>query len=233
MTTSPSFPPTPRSCRKDVNLSTQLTRGIRLNLPIASAAMDTVTEARLAIAMAQLGGIGILHKNMSLQQQAAHVAQVKQFEAGVIRDPFTVSPDTTIGEVLKLTRARNISGVPVVEGGQLVGIVTSRDMRFETKLDDPVRHIMTKKDKLVTVREGASDEEVLQLMHKHRIEKVLVVDDELPPARPDHGQGHPEGARQPRTPPRTSPSACSPAPRSAWAATPRPGSRRWSRPAST
>jgi IMP dehydrogenase len=164
---------------KDVTLATQLTRGIRLNLPIVSAAMDTVTEARLAIAMAQLGGIGILHKNMSLQQQAAHVAQVKQFEAGVIRDPFTVSPTTTIGEVLKLTRARNISGVPVVESGLLVGIVTSRDMRFETKLDDPVRHIMTKKDKLVTVREGASDEEVLQLMHKFRIEKVLVVDDEF------------------------------------------------------
>ena len=162
---------------KDVSLSTQLTRGITLNLPIVAAAMDTVTEARLAIAMAQLGGIGIIHKNMSLQQQAAHVAQVKNFEAGVIREPFTVGPDATIGEVIKLTRARNISGVPVVDGGQLVGLVTSRDMRFEKKLDDPVRHIMTKKDKLVTVREGATDDEVLQLMHKYRIEKVLVVDD--------------------------------------------------------
>jgi len=162
---------------KDVNLGTRLTRGISLNLPIVSAAMDTVTEARLAIAMAQLGGIGILHKNMSAGEQAAHVGQVKKFEAGVIRSPFTVRPDTTIGEVLKLTRARNISGVPVVDGGQLVGIVTSRDMRFETKLDDPVRHIMTKKDRLVTVKEGASDEEVLQLLHKHRIEKVLVVND--------------------------------------------------------
>jgi len=162
---------------KDVSLSTQLTRGITLNLPIVSAAMDTVTEARLAIAMAQLGGIGIIHKNMSLQQQAAHVAQVKNFEAGVIREPFTVGPDTTIGEVIKLTRARNISGVPVVDGGQLVGLVTSRDMRFEKKLDDPVRNIMTRKDKLVTVREGATDDEVLQLMHKYRIEKVLVVDD--------------------------------------------------------
>ncbi|HEX4854716.1 IMP dehydrogenase [Arenimonas sp.] len=162
---------------KDVSLGTQLTRGISLNLPIVSAAMDTVTEARLAIAMAQLGGIGIIHKNMSVQQQAAHVAQVKNFEAGVIREPFTVGPDTTIGEVIRLTRARNISGVPVVDGGQLVGLVTSRDMRFEKKLDDPVRHIMTKKDKLVTVREGASDDEVLQLMHKFRIEKVLVVDD--------------------------------------------------------
>jgi IMP dehydrogenase len=162
---------------KDVSLSTQLTRGITLNMPIVSAAMDTVTEARLAIAMAQLGGIGIIHKNMSLQQQAAHVAQVKNFEAGVIREPFTVGPDTTIGEVIKLTRARNISGVPVVDGGQLVGLVTSRDMRFEKKLDDPVRNIMTRKDKLVTVREGATDDEVLQLMHKYRIEKVLVVDD--------------------------------------------------------
>tara|TARA_R110002020_G_scaffold48837_77_gene139403 strand:- start:3423 stop:4880 length:1458 start_codon:yes stop_codon:yes gene_type:complete len=164
---------------KDVSLATQLTRGIRLNLPIISAAMDTVTEARLAIAMAQLGGIGILHKNMSVQQQAAHVLQVKNFEAGVIREPFTVGPETTIGEVIKLTRARNISGVPVVDGGRLVGLVTSRDMRFEKKLDDPVRHIMTKKEKLVTVHEGASDDEVLQLMHTHRIEKVLVVDDQF------------------------------------------------------
>ncbi|MGH8105672.1 MAG: IMP dehydrogenase [Arenimonas sp.] len=164
---------------KDVSLSTQLTRNITLNLPIVSAAMDTVTEARLAIAMAQLGGIGILHKNMSLQQQAAHVAKVKNFEAGVIREPFTVGPETTIGEVLKLTRARNISGVPVVDNGQLVGIVTGRDMRFETKLTDPVRHIMTKKERLVTVKEGASEEEVIALLHKHRIEKVLVVNDDF------------------------------------------------------
>jgi len=162
---------------KDVSLATQLTRGITLNLPIVSAAMDTVTEARLAIAMAQLGGIGILHKNMSAAEQARHVAQVKNFEAGVIREPFTVGPETTIGEVMKLTRARNISGVPVVDAGQLVGIVTSRDMRFERKPEDPIRHIMTKKDKLVTVKEGASDDEVLALMHKHRIEKVLVVND--------------------------------------------------------
>ncbi|KAF1713634.1 IMP dehydrogenase [Pseudoxanthomonas sangjuensis] len=163
---------------KDVSLETRLTRGLRLKLPIVSAAMDTVTEARLAIAMAQLGGIGIIHKNLTVEQQAAEVAKVKKFEAGVIKDPFTVGPNTTIGDVLKLTRARNISGVPVVdEGGQLVGIVTSRDMRFEKKLDDPVRHIMTKKDRLVTVREGASDEEVLDLLHKHRIEKVLVVND--------------------------------------------------------
>jgi len=162
---------------KDVDLSTRLTRDIRLNLPIVSAAMDTVTEARLAIAMAQLGGIGIVHKNMSAERQAAEVQQVKNFEAGVIREPFTVGPQTTIGEVLKLTRERRISGVPVVDNGQLVGIVTGRDMRFEKKLDDPVRNIMTRKDKLVTVKEGASDDEVIGLLHKHRIEKVLVVND--------------------------------------------------------
>ncbi|MGY1409524.1 IMP dehydrogenase [Luteimonas sp. A611] len=162
---------------KDVSLASNLTRSLRLNLPVVSAAMDTVTEARLAIAMAQLGGIGIVHKNMSAERQASEVQQVKNFEAGVIREPFTVSPDTTIGEVLKLTRARNISGVPVVDGGQLVGIVTGRDMRFEKKLDDPVRNIMTKKDRLVTVQEGASDDEVIGLLHRHRIEKVLVVND--------------------------------------------------------
>ena len=161
----------------DVKLRTRLTRSIQLNTPIVSAAMDTVTEARLAIAMAQLGGIGIVHKNMSVAHQAAQVRLVKNFEAGVIREPFTVGPDTSIGEVLKLTRARNISGVPVVDGGQLVGIVTSRDMRFEKKLDDPVRYIMTKKDRLVTVSENASDEEVIALLHKHRIEKVLIVND--------------------------------------------------------
>ncbi len=162
---------------KDVALETRLTRDLRLRIPLVSAAMDTVTEARLAIAMAQLGGIGIIHKNLSAEQQAAEVRQVKNYEAGVIREPFTVGPQTSIGEVLRLTRARNISGVPVVEGGKLVGIVTGRDMRFEKKLDDPVRNIMTRKDRLVTVREGTSEEEVIQLLHKHRIEKVLVVND--------------------------------------------------------
>ncbi|TBR14413.1 MAG: IMP dehydrogenase [Lysobacter sp.] len=165
---------------KDVTLATRLSRNLTIRLPIVSAAMDTVSEARLAIAMAQLGGISILHKNMTLAQQAAQVAQVKKFEAGVIKEPFTVGPDTTIAEVLKLTRARNISGVPVVdESGQLVGIVTSRDMRFEKQLDDPVRNIMTRKDRLVTVREGAPDDEVLGLLHRHRIEKVLVVNDDF------------------------------------------------------
>ena len=164
---------------KDVSLGTRLTRNLHLKLPIVSAAMDTVTEARLAIAMAQLGGIGIIHKNLTLQQQAAEVAKVKKFESGVIRDPITVGPATTIREVLALTAARNISGVPVVDGGRLVGLVTHRDMRFETALDDPVRNIMTRKDRLVTVAEGASDEDVLKLLHKHRIEKVLVVNEQF------------------------------------------------------
>lgn len=162
---------------KDVSLATRLTRGLSLNLPIVAAAMDTVSEARLAIAMAQLGGIAIIHKNMSAERQAAEVAEVKKFEAGVIREPFTVTPGTSVGEVLKLTAARRISGVPVVENGQLVGIVTGRDMRFETRLDAPVSSIMTGKDRLVTVREGATDEEVLAKLHQYRIEKVLVVDD--------------------------------------------------------
>ncbi|KAF1003367.1 MAG: Inosine-5'-monophosphate dehydrogenase [Luteibacter sp.] len=162
---------------RDVDTSTRFTRGLRLNIPIVSAAMDTVTEARLAITMAQNGGIGIIHKNMTLEQQAAEVRLVKKFEAGVIRNPITVGPDTSIGEVLQLTRAHNISGVPVVDGGKLVGIVTGRDMRFERKHDDPVRNIMTREDRLITVKEGASHDEVLQLLHKNRIEKVLVVND--------------------------------------------------------
>jgi IMP dehydrogenase len=161
----------------DVSLATRLTREISLNAPLVSAAMDTVTEARLAIAMAQEGGIGVIHKNMTLEQQAREVFKVKKYEAGVIKDPFTVSPDTTIREVLELTHRRNISGVPVVDGNELVGIVTARDMRFEKKLDDPVRNIMTGKEDLVTVRENASQNEVLSLLHKHRIEKVLVVND--------------------------------------------------------
>jgi IMP dehydrogenase len=158
-----------------VDLKTRLTAEITLNLPILSAAMDTVTEARLAITMAQQGGMGIIHKNMTAEQQAAEVRLVKKFEAGVIRSPITVGPNTSIREVLQLTRAHNISGVPVVYGEKLVGIVTSRDLRFERKHDDPVRNIMTRQDKLVTVGEGASQDEVLQLLHKYRIEKVLVV----------------------------------------------------------
>ncbi len=162
---------------RDVSLGTRLTRGIHLNIPILSSAMDTVTEARLAITMAQCGGIGIIHKNMSVEQQAAEVRLVKKFEAGVIRDPITVGPMTSIREVMALVRAKNISGVPVVDGEQLIGIVTSRDLRFEKKPDDPVKNIMTRKERLVTVKEGAAEDEVLQLLHKHRIEKVLVVND--------------------------------------------------------
>jgi len=160
---------------KDVSLKTRLTTELNLNVPLISAAMDTVTEARLAIAMAQEGGLGVIHKNMSLDDQAEQVRVVKKYEAGVIKDPITVSPDTTISEVLALTHRHNISGVPVVDGHELVGIVTSRDMRFERRLDDPVRNIMTGKKDLVTVTEDASQDEVLELLHKHRIEKVLVV----------------------------------------------------------
>ncbi|MFT5141082.1 MAG: IMP dehydrogenase [Lysobacterales bacterium] len=164
---------------RDVKLKTRITREISLNMPLVSAAMDTVTEARLAIAIAQEGGIGVVHKNMTAQEQASQVRIVKKYEAGVIKDPITVSPYTTIREVLEITHRHNISGVPVVDGDELVGIVTGRDMRFERKLDDPVRNIMTRKDKLVTVQENASQDEVLELLHTHRIEKVLVVNKEF------------------------------------------------------
>jgi IMP dehydrogenase len=159
-----------------VDLSTRLTRGIALKIPLVSAAMDTVTEARLAIAMALEGGIGIVHKNMSFEHQAREVLAVKKYESGIIRNPITVTPETTVGEVMKITRAHNISGVPVVTSdGHLDGIVTGRDLRFETRLDEPVSAVMTPRERLVTVREGASREEVLGLLHRHRIEKVLVV----------------------------------------------------------
>jgi len=162
---------------RDVDLSTALTRDIRLSIPILSAAMDTVTESRLAIALAQEGGIGIIHKNMTVEQQAREVLMVKKFESGMVRNPITVSSDMTIREVFELTRAMGISGMPVVDDGVTVGIVTGRDIRFETQLDAPVSKVMTPQERLVTVREGAPDEEVLGLLHKHRIEKVLVVDD--------------------------------------------------------
>jgi IMP dehydrogenase len=166
---------------REVDLSTQLTRRIRIGLPFLSAAMDTVTEARLAITIAQEGGMGIIHKNMSIEAQAREVARVKKFESGVITDPITVSPDVTVRQVIELTRARGISGVPVVDGKQVVGIVTHRDLRFERQLDNPVSAVMTPKSRLVTVREGSPKEEVQKLLHKHRIEKVLVVgeNDEL------------------------------------------------------
>ena len=162
---------------RDVSLTTKLTRDIDINIPLLSAAMDTVTESRLAITMAQEGGLGILHKNMTIEEQANEVRKVKKFESGVVRDPIIVGPTTTIGEVVELTRANKISGVPVVDGQDLVGIVTSRDLRFETRFDNPVSLIMTPKDKLVTVKENTEREAVLNLLHEHRIEKVLVVDD--------------------------------------------------------
>jgi IMP dehydrogenase len=160
-------------------LKTLLTREITLNVPIVSAAMDTVTESALAIALAQEGGIGIIHKNMSSDLQAKNVRRVKKYESGVIKEPLTVSQYTSIQEVIDLTREKNISGVPVVEGDELIGIVTSRDLRFEKKTDDPVRNIMTRKENLITVRENASKEEVRALLHKHRIEKILVVNEKF------------------------------------------------------
>ncbi|HUP93165.1 MAG TPA: IMP dehydrogenase, partial [Solimonas sp.] len=162
---------------RQVDTSTLLTPRIRLNIPLLSAAMDTVTESKLAIALAQEGGIGIIHKNMTAERQAAEVRAVKKYESGVISDPIIVVPTMTIGEVLKLTRANRISGVPVVDKGELVGIVTSRDLRFETRFGEPVSIAMTPKERLVTVREGASREEVVKKLHEHRIEKVLVVND--------------------------------------------------------
>ena len=162
---------------RDVDLRTQLTRGIALNIPMLSAAMDTVTEARLAIALAQEGGIGIVHKNMTVERQAAEVRLVKKFESGVVQDPMTISPETSIHEAIELTHKHGFSGLPVVDGRDLVGIVTRRDLRFETRVDEPVATIMTPKEKLVTVREGAPREEAIELLHRHRIEKVLVVND--------------------------------------------------------
>jgi len=164
---------------RDVALTTRLTRAVSLNIPIISAAMDSVTEARLAISLAQEGGIGIIHKNMSPQEQANQVLRVKKFESGVISDPITVEPNSSIKEVIQLTQEHSISGVPVVEGEDLVGIVTNRDLRFETQLDAPVSSVMTARDKLITVKENPDEEEVMTLLHRHRIEKVLVVDDDF------------------------------------------------------
>jgi IMP dehydrogenase len=163
---------------RDTRLSTRLTRNIALNLPLVSAAMDTVTEAGLAIALAQEGGIGIVHKNLSPAKQAAEVAKVKRFEAGVLRDPITIPPTMRVREALELQRAHRISGLPVVEGKRVVGIITNRDLRFEDRLDARVSEIMTPRERLVTVREGASLDEAKALMHKHRLERVLVVNGE-------------------------------------------------------
>jgi IMP dehydrogenase len=161
---------------KDVCIKTQLTRGITLNIPLVSAAMDTVTESRLAIAIAQEGGIGIIHKSMSIEDQARQVRLVKKFEAGVVKDPITIDSSASISELIALTKHHSISGVPVMDGGNLVGIVTGRDVRFEPNMNATVKSIMTPKEKLVTVQEGASPDQVKALLHKYRIEKVLVVD---------------------------------------------------------
>jgi IMP dehydrogenase len=162
---------------REVNLSTQLTRNIKLNIPLVSAAMDTVTEAPLAIVLAQEGGLGIIHKNMTSQQQALHVSRVKRFESGVVNDPITITPEMTVRDVMALTRKHKISGLPVVDNDKIVGIVTNRDLRFETNLDQPIKNIMTPRDRLVTVREGAAKEDVIHLLHQHRLERVLVIDD--------------------------------------------------------
>ncbi|HAT8248624.1 TPA: CBS domain-containing protein, partial [Legionella pneumophila] len=162
---------------KDVSLKTKLTRAIHLNMPLISAAMDTVTEARLAIALAQEGGLGIIHKNMSIADQAEEVRRVKKFESGMVKDPISVTPDLTVKELLAVMTKYNFSGVPVVDGKHLVGIVTSRDIRFETNMNLTVAQVMTPKGRLVTVKEGASREEVRSLLHKHRIEKLLVVNE--------------------------------------------------------
>jgi IMP dehydrogenase len=160
---------------REVSLASRLTRSIQLNIPLLSAAMDTVTESRLAIALAQEGGIGIVHKNMPPKAQAAEVSKVKRFESGVVKDPITVSPSMTVRELLEISRRHHISGLPVVDGDRVVGIVTNRDLRFEDNLDQPVKNIMTPRDKLVIVREGASLEEAKALMHRNRLERVLVI----------------------------------------------------------
>ncbi|MBU6460961.1 MAG: IMP dehydrogenase [Proteobacteria bacterium] len=164
---------------REVNLQTRLTRNIGLNLPILSAAMDTVTEARLAITLAQEGGIGIIHKNMTAREQASQVANVKRFESGVVKDPITIPGTMLVRDVLNLTRQHHISGLPVVEANKVIGIVTNRDLRFETNLDQPVCNIMTPRERLVTVKEGASREEALNLMHRYRLERVLVINDDF------------------------------------------------------
>ncbi|WP_431102394.1 IMP dehydrogenase [Roseateles noduli] len=162
---------------RDTSLATQFTRGIRLNLPLVSAAMDTVTEARLAIAIAQEGGIGIVHKNLTPQQQAAEVARVKRYESGVLRDPITITPETTVRQVKQLSEHHGVSGFPVLVGQKVVGIVTNRDLRFETRMDIPVSEIMTPAERLITVPEGASLSDGKALMHKHKLERVLVLND--------------------------------------------------------
>ena len=161
---------------KDVSLQTQLTKNISLNIPLVSAAMDTVTESNLAIALAEEGGLGVIHKNMTPERQAEQVSKVKRFESGVVNDPITVSPDMTVDEVIQITKKHKISGLPVIENGKIVGIVTNRDLRFEENLAQPVRNVMTPRERLVTVPEGAGKDEIMRLLHQYRLERLLVVD---------------------------------------------------------
>ena len=163
---------------KDVSLETKLTKKISLNIPVISAAMDTVTEANMAIALAEQGGMGIIHKNLTPQRQANRVDKVKRFESGVVSDPITIDPNMSVDEVMQITRKNKISGLPVVEKDKIVGIVTNRDLRFETNLTQPIKNVMTPRDRLVTVKEGASKEEIMKLLHQHRIERLLVIDDD-------------------------------------------------------
>jgi len=163
---------------KDVSLETKLTKKISLNIPVISAAMDTVTEANMSIALAEQGGMGIIHKNLTPQRQANRVDKVKRFESGVVSDPITIDPNMSVDEVMQITRKNKISGLPVVEKDKIVGIVTNRDLRFETNLTQPIKNVMTPRDRLVTVKEGASKEEIMKLLHQHRIERLLVIDDE-------------------------------------------------------
>ena len=161
---------------KDVSLQTQLTKNISLNIPLVSAAMDTVTESNLAIALAEEGGLGVIHKNMTPERQAEQVSKVKRFESGVVNDPITVSPDMTVDEVIQITKKHKISGLPVIENGKIVGIVTNRDLRFEENLAQPVRNVMTPRERLVTVPEGAGKDEIMRLLHQYRLERLLVID---------------------------------------------------------
>jgi len=161
---------------REVSLATQLTKNITLNIPLVSAAMDTVTEANLAIALAEQGGIGIIHKNMSPESQADHVKKVKRFESGVVNDPITINPNMSVEEVIQITRKHKISGLPVIDNNKVVGIVTNRDLRFEDNLSQPIKNVMTPRERLVTVSEGASKDEVMRLLHQHRLERLLVID---------------------------------------------------------
>lgn len=217
---------------RDTVLSTKISRGLTLNIPMVSAAMDTVTEANLAIALAQEGGIGFIHKNLSADLQAAEVAKVKRHEAGVVAEPITIGPDMLVGDVIRLAREHRISGLPVVDGKKVLGMVTNRDLRFETRMSIPVREVMTPRERLVTVREGASLEEAKALMHQHRLERVLVVDADFNLA----GLMTVKDITRPpttRSPPRTPRASSSWAPPSAWVPAPKNALKSSSTPAST